>query len=284
MKGQLHSRGLPPFLLFSLLTACGAGDGAPGALEALGSAASEILGSNALNPNALNPNALNPNALAPGALAPNVLLGWSLSGSVLNALRDPGEIGHLSRQLLRYIVGCALDATQSFQLSWDEGGELHEERYRGELGLAPTWIDEPLDEEQQRWVSACVASRANWYGVSVIISSRGAHAALREPDRAELWAYPHQEGAFWGNLFTSSPRLYACYREANIRNSRHHMRDCAAGHRTSDGTTVECPNIHIVGACEDWCDRPQGIGGYHLSCWNDQGEPSTQVVATYLPP
>lgn len=283
MKGQLHSRGLPPFLLVSLLTACGGDDGVLEAIEALGTAASEILGTNALNPNALNPNALNPNALTPGALALNVLDGWSLSDSVLNALRAPGETGYLSRQLLRYIVGCALDATQSFQLSWDEDGELREVRYRGELGLAPSWIDEPLDEEQQRWVSACVASRANWYGVSVIISSRAAHPALSAPDPVEISTYPDQEGAFWGNLFTSPPRLYACYNRANIRNSRYHLRDCAAGHLTTDRSSVECPNIHIVGACDDWCDRPKGIGGYHLSCRNEQGEPSTQVIETYLP-
>src|SRR5690349_5753296 len=82
--------------------------------ELLGEALSAVETDNALNPNALNPNALNPNALNPNALNPNALNPNALSPDALAAIMDPGPTGELSRQHLKYTVGCALDSMQSF--------------------------------------------------------------------------------------------------------------------------------------------------------------------------
>ncbi|WP_437957824.1 hypothetical protein WME76_42090 [Sorangium sp. So ce119] len=283
MKGRVHARYLRTFL-FVTLPCCGGGDGFPtewGSVEATSSA---LLNHNALNPNALNPNALNPNALNPNALAPSRLQESSLSETALGAITEPGEIGAISRQLLQYIVSCALNASQSFRFSWrDELGELHEERYPGHLGLAASWSDEPLSGPRRLWVSACVASRANRAGVSVMISSRGTHPALRYPDRSEVESFPREEGAFWGNLFTSPPRLYACYNDANVANSRALGRECATGRRDPAGAARECPNIHIVGPCDLACDGLSTSGGHHPACTDDRGERSSAVITTFLP-
>lgn len=284
MKGRVHARYLRTFL-FVALPCCGGGDGFPmesGSVEATSSA---LLNHNALNPNALNPNALNPNALNPNALAPSRLEESSLAESALRAITEPGEIGAISRQLLRYIVSCALSSAQSFRFSWrDELGELHEESYEGHIGLASSWSDEPLSASRRQWVSACVASRANRAGVSVMISSRASHPALRYPERGEVESFAREEGAFWGNLFTSPPRLYACYKDANVENSRALGRDCATGRLDSSGAARECPNIHIVGSCDLACDALSAAGGHRPRCADDRGERSFAVITTFLPP
>src|SRR5689334_22042935 len=67
--------------------------------ERTGESRSAVLDQNALTPNALTPNALTPNALTPNALTPNALTPDTLEQSALDAIRDPGEAGDLSRHL-----------------------------------------------------------------------------------------------------------------------------------------------------------------------------------------
>ncbi len=38
------------------------------------------------------------------------------------------------------------------------------------------------DLQGQQWISACLASRVNWYGVPVTLSSRASHPALNDED------------------------------------------------------------------------------------------------------
>ncbi|WP_438006781.1 hypothetical protein WME89_50925 [Sorangium sp. So ce321] len=249
---------------------------APNALEYL----------NALNPNALNPNALNPNALNPNALNPNALNPNALSPSAVMAIMDPGEAGVLSRQLLSYVVGCAFTPTQSFRFSWiDRWGAVHDEEYRGIIGMAPTWSTRPLGQTDQQWVTACLASRTNWYGVSVTISSRAALSVIDKTGTAELSTYTQQEGAFWGNLFGPSPYLNACYHEPNRSHSRSLQRDCAAGHLGSSGTVHECGPIHIVGSCASYCMPLNTAGMYYPSCASSLAgsvTSSTKVITVFL--
>lgn len=283
MKRRIHAQCLRTVLMVSL-PCCGGIDGFSAESGSVEEVSSALRNYNALNPNALNPEALGPGALDPTTLDPNRLDGSSLSEAALSAITDPGERGAMSRQLLRYIVSCALSASQSLRFSWrDELGERHHELYLGHLGLAPSWSDEPLIPSRKPWVSACVASRANRAGVSVMISSRGPHQALRSPDRGEIASYPREEGAFWGNLFTSSPRFYACYNESNAESSRALGRDCAAGLPGPEGDVRECPNIHIVGSCDLACGAHSDAGGYRPSCTNDRGESSYAVITTFLP-
>ncbi|WP_437552199.1 hypothetical protein WME97_12825 [Sorangium sp. So ce367] len=244
---------------------------------------------NALNPNALNPNALNPNALNPSALAIGALNLSILRPNSLTAILDPGPDGFLSREHLRYAIECAFGSSQSFRFSWTDGAGIdHNEVYTGMLGLAKSWAWEPLDDDGQRWVSACLAARTNYYGVRVMISSRGPTRALSESNARESSTYTREEGAFWGNIYASSPALYACHVPGNNGNSRAALRDCAAGHvDEATGTVEPCGTIRILGPCATFCDpiaHRKGI--YHPSCFQDPADrPSTtnlQPITVFL--
>jgi hypothetical protein len=236
--------------------------------------------------NALNANALNANALYAKALNANGLDPAHLGGAAAAALTDPGPAGDLSRQLLKYTVSCALSRFQSVRLSWtDAAGAPHDDAYPGLLGLAPLWQWWPPTVAQQEWVSACLASRVNWYGVPVTISSRGPTRALSTSSQ-ELGAYPELEGAFWGNLFSAVPHLRACHDPAHDASSRAHLRDCAAGHLDAQGNLVACGMVQLVGACADVCDPPAPGSTYYPGCSDavgDDDSSTSHVVTTYLP-
>jgi hypothetical protein len=268
-----------------LLAGCGAGsidsmDEGPS-----GEVAQEIEVSNAMNPNAMNPNAMNPNAMNPNAMNPNALSPSAMSASAMLALQDPGPAGDLSRQLLKYTVSCALDSTQSFSFSWTDAlGAVHDETYPGLLGLATTWATRPLEVTGQRWVTACLASRVNWYGTPVMLSSRAAHPNLSTQSAAEQSAFPREEGAFFGNVFTESPAVYACYNASNVAHSHSLFRDCASGHVDAGGAVVDCGPVQVLGDCADYCAPLDAAGLYHPSCASVVGGSSlVNVVTTYLP-
>jgi hypothetical protein len=264
--------------LSSILTAGCLASPLDGPREALGTAQQKALNPNALNPNALNPNALNPNALNPNALNPNALNPNALSSGALEAIQDPGSDGDLSRQLLKYTVSCALDATQSFNFSWTDADDVvHDETYTGLLGLAADWAMGALSSAGQQWVSACLASRVNWYGAEVILSSRGPSTLLGTTS-GERSEYSHLEGAFYGNLFGESPAVHACHYAPDDSNSRSLYRDCAAGHVNADSSISACGVVELAGSCGDLCDTAVGEGLYYPGCGS-----SAYVITTYLP-
>src|SRR5262249_21188592 len=145
----------------------------------------------------------------------------------MSAVQDPGEAGDLSRELLRYTVSCAFTSNQSFEFSWvDADGAEHEESYPGLLGLAPSWATQALDLAGQQWVSDCLASRVNAKGISVMLSSRGTHPALATTFEERV-TYQTREAVFFGNLFTNSPTVYACYDPLSMLPSQLANRVCA---------------------------------------------------------
>lgn len=244
------------------------------------------LNPNALNPNALNPNALNPNALNPNALNPNALNPNSIAPSALSSLQDPGAAGDVSRQLFKYMIGCGLDGTQSYSLTWyDLDGVRHDETYVGYLGLAKDWPDRPLSPSEQEWISACLLSRTNWYGTSVMLSSRAQQVNLKVTEPNELNDYPNFEGAFWGNIFADTPVAFACNNAPTMALARTAHRDCAAGHENLDGTTSNCGIIQIVGDCASHCSEPDPSDGYYPSCGLTlNGTDKThRVISVFLP-
>ena len=248
--------------------------------------AEAIENSNAMNPNAMNPNAMNPNAMNPNALNPNALNPTAISATAMLALQDPGSSGDLSRQLLKYSVSCALDATQSFSFAWiDSAGAVHAEVYPGLLGLATGWATAPLSTTGAEWVSACLASRVNWYGAPVMLSSRGTVTQLGTTS-TERATYSKLEGAFFGNLFTATPTVYTCYTSDDIANSRSQQRDCATGHLNSDGSVSSCGILQILGSCTDYCSSVQPSKQYYSTCFLTSGRlgtPIGSVVTTALP-
>src|SRR3569832_1677744 len=85
--------------------AVGCGGETDADVEAIQSA---ITADNALSANALSANALSANALSANALSANALSANALTAS---ALSDP-----LARELLRYVVSCALDENDGFSM------------------------------------------------------------------------------------------------------------------------------------------------------------------------
>jgi hypothetical protein len=251
--------------------------------EAVDTAASAATIDNALYPNALYPNALYPNALYPNALYPNALYPNALDPSSLASLQDPGEAGTLSRQFIQYAVSCAFTPSQSFSFSWtDSSGVEHEVTDPGGVGLAPGWATGPLNITGQHLVSACLAARTNWFGETVIISMRSGVPPLDTmTPRSELEAYPDVEGAFWGNLFATTPELYTCYDPANVANDRANLRDCAIGYAEANGDVEPCGPITLTGPCDWSCGKLDAAGQYYP--WCDAGRPgSAAVLADYV--
>ena len=278
------------FLLWTsslvIFSACGTSDDAlldehvghmdPQAVTAETESRSGIYDLNALNMNALNLNALNMNALDMNALNLN-----TLAPGALAAIRSPTPEGDLARQLVRYATSCALSPDQAFSFSWtDSKGTEHDELYPGELGLATTWATAPLTSQGARWVSACLASRVNYYGIPVSISSRA--PGVLTTSASERRAYAYEEGAFWGNVFGSTPAVFACYHLLTTSHSRGRARDCAAGHVDSEGYVEQCGIIRIIGPCSTACLLPLLSRDGYSSCGGTLGSGTSETITVFL--
>jgi len=113
------------------------------------------------------------------------------------------------RQLLKYIVNCALpaDVTLAFKVK--------DERYvlPGALGLAPGWSTRALTGQEERRVSACVLARTNFFGIPVQLSMRSDAPDMQhalKADGSEQHAFPFFEAAFFGNIFKPRQEMYVC--------------------------------------------------------------------------
>jgi hypothetical protein len=206
---------------------------------------------NALTANALTANALTANALTANALTANALTANALTANALtaNALRDP-----LARELLKYVVSCALGEDDVVAVRVD--GQRYE--FPGDLGLAREWggWHGRCDGECQRWVSACVLARVDAAGVKRLISIRGDNRALR-PEDNELRRFTDREAAYYGNLFVRNQPRYMCLSPGKTSNER------VCGDSLDD-----CP-MTVVGSCDDACDD-EGRYGSFVDC-SDKG-------------
>ncbi len=169
----------------AVLLLVGLVDCAEGAAEH-GSVSENGLSLNKLSLNKLSLNKLSLNKLSLDGLDSDGLAGLAASAD--------------GREVLTYVARCALREGDQLSARVD-GVEMH---FPGLLGLAPEWSERACDLTCQRWVSACLIAHGNGLGVSVPISLRGPHPALLATDD-EQRAYPVQEGAFYGNVFTPTP-------------------------------------------------------------------------------
>jgi len=251
--------------------------------ERLGDAQSAAISLNAISLNSLSLDAIGLDAINTSALDPS-----TLGPGALGAIHDPGATGTFARQLIKYAVSCAFDPTQSFSFSWTDGaGVAHGESYPGQLGLATSWASQALGLSSQKWISACLAARTNYHGVTVSISLRG-HDGPLATGASEAAAYTWEEGAFWGNLFAPTPALYACHVPADDAHSRATLRDCAAGHVDPDtGAVVPCGMIQLLGSCDDYCLPLMDGDTSHVACWSDPANKwatgTVRPITVYLP-
>jgi hypothetical protein len=268
---------VPLLAVVLFISACGGSQA--GDETRLGVALSDFLNANSLSAGSLDATALSAAALGAAALDPDMI-----GASAMAALQDPGSGGDLARQLFKYSVSCALDDTQSFGLSWTDGtGTVHDETYPGLVGLATYWASGPLDPGDQEWISACLISRVNYYGIEVMLSSRGSSPELASPSEDELDTYVDEEGAFWGNVFAASPYAFSCNYAPDVDNSRSLYRDCAAGHVDGSGDVVPCGIIQLMSSCDAICAALDPTLGYVPTCPDADGSPTASVVTVFLP-
>jgi hypothetical protein len=189
--------------------------------------------------NSLTWNSLTSNSLVPNSLTSNSLTSNSLAKTALTD--DP-----LARELLKYIVGCALPADATITITL--GGTPYS--FAGQLGLAPEWgkAGGTCSMSCRSWVSACVLSRVNYLGESVEISLRGSHAL--SASAVEEAAYPNREAAYFGDIFASPQVRYACTSPGSSLISR------VCGPSTS-GCVMD-----VLGDCTEFCTKPRSDGGY----------------------
>jgi hypothetical protein len=182
--------------------------------------------------NKLATNKLATNKLATNKLATNKLATNSLGASDLMATPD-------GREVMSYVIGCALDTSQTF-VGYDGDGNQYS--FPGWLGLATAWADRVPTADERQLVTSCLLSRTNFFGVSVQLSLRG-DSPLLTTDADEIAAYPADEAAFWGDLFDPSGTQteFACESAAKVAdesNTSYALRQCATP--SGDGVTTKC--------------------------------------------
>ena len=166
------------------------------------------------------------------------------------ALTDPN-----ARELLKYLVSCALPASASVDITV-EGIDYS---YPGQLGLAPEWGEDggSCGKACQGWVSACVLARVNYLGLTENVSVRGANRALKTT-HGERSTYTSREATYYGNIFTSPQIRYACLSPDKTQIPR----VC--------GPSIQGCVMDVVGSCEDVCGHARADGSFP-DCWSQAG-------------
>jgi hypothetical protein len=158
------------------------------------------------------------------------------------------------RQLLQYIVGCALpeDVTLTVELK----GRAY--AFSGGSGLAPAWTERGLTLAEQRWVSACVFARTNHFGKQVVISLRSSAPAAKSlhAPKTERRDFSLFEGGFFGNLFQERPVAYACTGDRSPERAADPIledRVCTerSGASSPSGAPLTRCGFILTGSCDD---------------------------------
>ena len=217
-------------------------------LPALGCLDEPTLTVSSLSQNALSLNGLAPNGLTTNALTANAL--------TAGALEDP-----LARELLKYIVSCALPEDAEIDLTID-GIDY---AFPGGTGLAPAWgqPDGACGASCRRWVSACVLARVNYLGVSVPISIRGTRRELAST-AAERSDFPHREATYFGDIFASPQIRRACLSPGQTEIPR----VC--------GPSLDGCVMNVIGSCDEVCDDTRRNGAF-IGC-GERGDAAADIT------
>lgn len=192
--------------------------------------------------NKLAANKLAANKLAANKLAAQKLGQGSFTGNALIETAD-------GRDVLTYITRCALTPAQTVTLKASTGTSY---TFTGEIGLGSSWLTRALTTSEQRWVSACVLARTNYYGVQVDLSLRGNNNVLATVLN-ELVTYSAPEAGFYGNLFVAGQPEYACLslqKDLGVGSPSYALRQCAVP--GADGKTTLC-GFTYRGLCATAC-------------------------------
>ncbi len=247
-----------------------------------------IVANNRLSSNRLSSNRLSSNRLSSNRLSSNRLSSNHLQAD-LTAVGDLIQTAE-GQELLSYMVSCALPEGQILiapnPAHATNPAEPENLEFFGEIGLAPRWIDRPLDKVGKRWVSACLYARVNAYNVTVPVSMRGPHRGLATTP-AETAAWTLEEGAFYGDYFRplNEPIIWIACRgkdQAAGEMGGLNERDCAEPDPAHPGLTL-C-GFSYAGDCGDYAPpkTKHACGhfsskGFWVSCKNTNAFPHAQA-------
>jgi len=202
--------------------------------------------------NGMPPNLLGVNGLNPSSLNDDHFRQWFAT--------DPRE----ANLLMKYLVKCSLPV--GLGMTFDYGGITY--TWTGVLGLAPHWAaGEPIPEDEQQLVSACLGAHANRYGAHVPLSVLGQYAdgtPIPISDD-ELSTFSLTEGCFFGNLIRGDGVFSANDRPLALTDDQSSLRACAMPDRTGSGASSMCSPIAYAGNCRDLC-QPDPTNLYYLTC------------------
>jgi hypothetical protein len=189
-------------------------------------------------------------------------------------IRDAGPMTEMKAMLLKYVARCALDPSQ--RLSSESpavpdakrsppapDASVSAREFPGLLGLAPEWLSGVCTDDCQERVSSCLISLVNRTGKHVAVSMTSAAPnllALLAPNANDV-AYPHQEGAFFGNVWTN--QTFAC-QGTGVRKGPQSKRFCAAEPAACSATGAPLVD---AGPCANSCEmRCFAIGSHERRC------------------
>jgi hypothetical protein len=182
--------------------------------------------------------------------------------------------------LWKYTARCALRADQELEAPVGSTGD--KVRFKGMLGLAPEWRDGKCDGACQEKVSSCLAALTNQTGdhVQVSLLSAAPSLATMSANENDL-AYPFQEGAFFGNVF--SGEAYVC-RGRDAEKGEQLKRFCAL----DPGRCSGLANFSAAGSCAQSCQMScaklsDGTSRCAaVSCRDPKGHRWNHPITTYL--
>ena len=224
--------------------------------------------------------------LAAAELAPNRFAANPRGVTDLMATQD-------GREVLSFIVSCALPEGTTLVAKTPDNTDFE---FSGDLGLAPTWLDHPLNQEGRGWVSACLYARSTNAFVANPLSLRGPHPALAvTPEEAATFTL--EEGAFYGYYFSPAAQpmmALACRGKDQAAGEVGGLitRDCAEPDpldptKTQCGFTYagDCGNFAPTYACELF-----SLLGFYDTCHDqpisedDESRKFRQVITVYVLP
>ena len=233
----------------------------------------------------------------PGLVAVALMIAWPLTAvaaggaSVLKVENGFPSAQHvetgkgmtaLQAMMWKYTARCALRADQ--ELTAPAAAGAPPQKFAGAIGVAPEWYGGTCDGDCREKVSACLFALSNRTGKHValsMLSSAAKMTAALQPSENDL-GYPHQEGAFFGNVFAGG-EAYACQGTA-VGKAAQVKRFCASDPGSCNGLA----HFADAGRCADVCqmtcstlsDGTQRCAA--SSCRDPSGHVWSFPITTYL--